>query len=247
MQFLKENQLAVLGACLMVGLIGSSAVLGDTFLKSRRYPNEVVTVTGAATHPITSDLATWECSFARRAGTMAMAYDALKKDTEVVKQYLASHGVKPDEMAIQQTDTITQYQRNDKGYTTDIVSGYKLSQRIEVTSKDVEKIERLSQNSTELISRGIGFTSHAPSYYYTKLDDLKVKMLGEATQNAHSRAESMAKSTKRDIGLLRTAHMGVFQITSQHSTDVSDYGINDTSSKEKSVTAVVNATFEIAH
>ena len=37
--------------------------------------------------------------------------------------------------------------------------------------------------------------------------------------------------------------MGVFQITPRNSTDVSDYGINDTSSREKDVTAVVTVTF----
>jgi hypothetical protein len=39
--------------------------------------------------------------------------------------------------------------------------------------------------------------------------------------------------------------MGVFQITSPTSTDVSDYGVNDTYSIEKKVMAVVNATFAI--
>jgi len=39
--------------------------------------------------------------------------------------------------------------------------------------------------------------------------------------------------------------MGVFQITPLYSTEVSDYGINDTSSLEKEITAVVTCTFEI--
>jgi hypothetical protein len=39
--------------------------------------------------------------------------------------------------------------------------------------------------------------------------------------------------------------MGVFQITPITSTDVSDWGINDTSSLEKKVMAVVTASFAI--
>ncbi|OQB37667.1 MAG: hypothetical protein BWY06_02289 [Candidatus Latescibacteria bacterium ADurb.Bin168] len=39
--------------------------------------------------------------------------------------------------------------------------------------------------------------------------------------------------------------MGVFQITPRNSTMVSDYGINDTSSREKDVTAVVSVTFAV--
>jgi hypothetical protein len=39
--------------------------------------------------------------------------------------------------------------------------------------------------------------------------------------------------------------VGVFQITPRFSTEVSDYGVNDTSSLEKDVTAVVRVTFSI--
>jgi hypothetical protein len=39
--------------------------------------------------------------------------------------------------------------------------------------------------------------------------------------------------------------MGVLQITPKFSNMISDYGINDLSSIEKEITAVVNASFEI--
>ena len=44
---------------------------------------------------------------------------------------------------------------------------------------------------------------------------------------------------------MRSVRMGVFQITPRHSTEVSDYGINDTSSLEKDITAVVRVTFAV--
>ena len=70
-------------------------------------------------------------------------------------------------------------------------------------------------------------------------------MLGRATENAKQRATSMASSTGNRIGTIRSAKMGVFQITPPTSTDVSDYGENDTSSLEKKVMAVVSVTFAI--
>jgi hypothetical protein len=85
----------------------------------------------------------------------------------------------------------------------------------------------------------------APNYFYTKLDELKIEMLATATENAKQRAENMAKASGNRIGFMRSARMGVFQITSPNSTDVSDSGINDTSSIEKKVTAVVSVTFSI--
>jgi len=39
--------------------------------------------------------------------------------------------------------------------------------------------------------------------------------------------------------------MGVFQVTSVNSTEISDYGYFDTSAIQKKVTAVVRASFSI--
>jgi hypothetical protein len=70
-------------------------------------------------------------------------------------------------------------------------------------------------------------------------------MLSEASENARQRAQSMASATGSKIGFMRSAKMGVFQITPINSTEISDYGINDITSLDKKVTAVVSASFAI--
>ena len=45
---------------------------------------------------------------------------------------------------------------------------------------------------------------------------------------------------------MRSSNQGVYQVTPRDSTDVSDYGINDTTSREKDVNAVVSATFAVS-
>jgi hypothetical protein len=120
-----------------------------------------------------------------------------------------------------------------------------VSQEVEIESKDVERVRDISLESTELIEQGVQFESLEPEYLYTKLDELKVEMLAKATENAKLRAENMARSAGNRIGFMRSAKMGVFQITPANSTDVSDSGVNDTSSLDKKVTAVVSVTFAI--
>jgi len=51
--------------------------------------------------------------------------------------------------------------------------------------------------------------SQAPEYFYTKLAELKLAMLKEATENARKRAEQMASATGGHIGTMRSARMGV--------------------------------------
>ena len=70
-------------------------------------------------------------------------------------------------------------------------------------------------------------------------------MLTKASENARQRAESMVKATGNKIGFMRSAKMGVFQITPANSTEISDYGVNDITSLDKKVTAVVSASFSI--
>ena len=121
----------------------------------------------------------------------------------------------------------------------------RLTQLVEVRSEDVSRITQVSREVTELIDQGVQLNSGTPEYLYRKLDELKLEMLAKATENAKQRAENMAKATGNKIGAIRAARMGVFQITPSTSTDVSDMGINDTSSLDKKVTAVVTASFAI--
>ncbi len=70
-------------------------------------------------------------------------------------------------------------------------------------------------------------------------------MIAEASKNAKARAESLVEGTNGKIGVMTSAKVGVFQIVPVDSTEVNDYGINDTSSIEKKVVSTVSATFTV--
>lgn len=241
---LTERQTAFLGGCIALGLVIAAAVVSGGILDAKR-AGDVISVTGAADKFISADHIVWSCSVATRGGSMDSAYKQLKGVSEKVKAYLLEKGVKPEELSLSQVSTSTLYERDDNGNSTNSVEGYDMTQTFTVDSDRVDDIEQLANQSNDLISQGITFTANSPQYYYSKLNDLKVEMLGKASMNAKERAQSMARSTGNSIGVIRSAQMGVFQITDKNSTDVSDYGINDTSSKQKKVTAVVNVTFSV--
>ncbi len=242
---LRNSQIIILGLCIAAATIIASMILARASLRIMQFTKEVITVTGSAQQPIRSDFATWQVSFGRRETNLATAYRALKDDMTAVRSYLLSKGVAESELEVSQVFTTTLFKKTSQGYDTHEIEGYRVSQNISVRSYDVDKITRLSRECTELIDKGIALSSQAPEYFYTKLDELKIEMLARATDNAKQRADNMARAAGNRIGLLRSARMGVFQITAPNSTDVSDYGMNDTSSLEKKVMAVVSATFAI--
>jgi len=245
LKVLKSTQIVILGICVVIATIVSTVIFSQGLLNMKRWASEVIKVTGSAEEHIVSDYMVWQASFSRRAPVMTAAFEQLKADLKAVKEYLISHGVKEPELVIAPTTTVVLYKKNEKGNDTNEIEAYLLTQGIEVRSHDVGHVTEISRQSTELIERGIEFLSQAPEYFYTKLSELKLAMLKEATENARKRAEQMASATGGNIGTMRSARMGVFQITPVNSYDVSDWGMNDTSSLEKKVNAVVNVEFAI--
>lgn len=244
-RILRNSQIIILGVCIAAATIVSSVILSGGIMKVMKFTREQISVTGSAAKEIKSDYIVWRGELTRREADLKAAYTGLKGDLEKVRQYLASKGVPENETVISQIATKTVYKKNEKGNDTNDIQGYEVSQTAEVKSYDVEKVARVSREATELIDQGVQFTSNMPEYFYTKLDELKVEMLAKATENAKQRAESMTKATGNRIGFMRSARMGVFQITPVNSTEVSDWGVNDTSSLDKKVTAVVTVSFAI--
>jgi hypothetical protein len=232
------------GVALAIGLIISSLIFGWFYSKSKK-GDEAITVTGSAKRRISSDLVVWSAGVSTQAPVLADAYRQLSDNIPKIKEYLLSKGIPENQMTVSAITTTTLKARDQDGNETSEITGYALSQQIEVRSNDVQRIAQVARESTELINQGILVESRAPQYYYTQIGDLKIEMLGEAAKDAKERAERIAASTGNSIGSVRSARMGVLQITAADSTDVSDYGVYDTSTIEKDMTAVVNVSFAV--
>ena len=130
--------------------------------------------------------------------------------------------------------------------TKQVFKGYVTKEAIEVSSKDVARVEKASREITSLLEQGVSITSSAPSYYYTRLGELKVEMLAAAGKDARARADNILKSTGgADIRKLISADMGIININPANSTQTSEQGNNDTSSLDKDIITIVHADFEL--
>lgn len=240
----KNHYLFNIGTALALGMVLSSIVIGWAYTKSKK-GDDSITVTGSAKRRITSDLVIWSAGVRVEAPSLADAYKQLSDNVPRIKQYLLGKGIPEDQMVVTSIATTQVKARDRDGNETSEVIGYTLGQSIVVRSNDVAKIGQIAREATELINQGILIESGAPAYYYTQIGDLKIEMLGEAARDAKERAEKIASSTGNSIGAVRSAKMGVMQITAADSTDVSDYGVYDTATIEKDMTAVVNVSFAV--
>ncbi len=234
----KEALILAAGLVVAVALAGADAL---TIANSR----STLTVTGSARQSVRSDLAVWRGSFGAEAPRIEEAYGELEDQARRVRGYLLKRGFPDSAIVLSQVQTQTVYQRLPNGMESSVLEGYRLAQTVEVRSPAVEKIGALARESTELIKGGVRLESFPPEYLVTRLADLKVETLAAATRDARARAGEMAKNAGSGIGRLRGARMGVFQVTPALSTQVTDYGVNDTSSLDKDITSVVSLTFEV--
>lgn len=240
----KNNNLFNMALVLAIGLIVASAIIGWSYSKSKK-GDEAITVTGSAKKRIKSDLIVWSASITSQSTQISDAYKQLADNIPKVKKYLMDKGIPEANITVSSVTTVQERERDSEGGQTGKVTGYSLKQSVEVKSNEVEKVSQIAREATELINQGIFIESSAPQFLYTKLGDLKIEMLAEAAKDAKARAEQIANSTSSSIGTVRSARMGVMQITAADSNEVSDYGLNDTSALEKDITAVVNVSFAI--
>ncbi len=223
-------------------MVLSSFVFAEA-IRDFKQANDVLVITGSAKRPIESDYIILRFSVSSQEPTAKAAYQNLKRQTERVRAYLQEQQVPDDAITWSGIRTYTIPEITVNGRETGQILAYRLSQYWEIRSSEVEKYAQLPLEANELINEGINLVSEPPQYLYTKLSQLRVEMMAEATKDATARAKAIANSTGNQVGAIRSAKTGVFQITSRNSTDVSDYGIYDTSSLEKDITAVVSVSF----
>lgn len=238
----------VLAAGLVVSIVTSTIVASRAYeARGRmavRTTNEI-NVRGSARVRVRSDVGRWAIEVKGESATLADAYTALASATQKVQAFLKDHKFSDDEVSPGAIDTVPSYRLDAKGNRTSDIERYTLERTILVCSADVDRLAAVCGEVTELLKDGVQVLSRPPAYYYTKAQDLKVRILGEATADARSRAEEIATKSGCRVSQVRAAHMGVIQITKPDSTDVSSEGIYDTTSIAKDVSVVVSATFTV--
>ncbi len=231
-----------------IAIIVSSIYLGNAYVNRNNTDGEI-RITGLGKADFTSDLIVWEGRFVVENIDLKQAYLNLENDKVLIKKYLIAKGVPEEKLVFSAVNTNQKSKRlysQNGDYMGEEFSGYILSQSIQIESKDVLKIEKISREVTELLNQGIQFYSESPRYYYTKLADLKIEMISKATQDARLRAEKISEFSGGNLGELKSAKMGVFQITGQNSKEEYSWGGTfNTSSKEKTASITMKLVYKV--
>ena len=233
---------------LSVALLLTALIFSKTFI-NRNKATKSISVTGLGKKDFVADLIVWSGSFTQKSMSLKEAYANLDKDRENIQKYLLSKGLRSENIifsAVEINKIFDDVYDGSGKKIRSVFEGYSLKQTVQIESREVDKIENISRQVSELINSGVEFYSEKPEYYYTQLGQLKIEMIAEATKDAATRAQKIAENAGGKVGSLKSASQGIFQIVAQNSNeDYSWGGSFNTSSKKKTATITMKLEYEI--
>jgi uncharacterized protein len=239
-----------------IAIVLTALVLGQSF-KKRNENLDSISVIGLGTKDFVSDEILWTGSFATNSMDIKTAYSKIISDQKIVSNFFISKGFKSNEFSFGAVNFQKKFREirtltAENGYvnTEQVFNGYEATQSISFSSKKnpqlMKRIEEVSSKTSELINSGIELTSNSIQYTYSDLPSLKQSLIENATRDANERANKIVKTANGDLGKLKGATMGVFQITGQGSTEEDSYGgNNDTFSKNKTARITVRLEYNL--
>ena len=224
-----------------VAVVVTAKIVAGT-IHDARHIHDTISVTGSARKPITSDLVRWSLTVNHEAPTAAAAAKRLRGQVATVRTFLVDQGIPRNEISpevVQSEEQVTLLGKHRRKIS------FRVSQGLDVSTRKLDVVERAATQVGGLIAQGIDVSAGSPAYISTELTNAKLDALAAATEDARKRAEILVRGLGGKLGPMRRTQLGVYQITPRDSTEISDYGINDTTSREKDVNAVVTATFAV--
>jgi len=233
---MKTTQAVILGISIVI-----ASVLFGVFFYAARSSHDTINVVGAATKRFDSDIVKWRITLSRTSDekTLAAGYKMLQADVETLRNLLMAKKIGENDILLQPINSDRVY--GPQGQT----SMFNVQQTLIVITSDIATVEELALNPAELAETGVILQNSYLEYLNSKLADLKMELLSEATKDARRRAEEIAKNSGAMLGPVSSLRAGVFQINEPYSNEVSDYGMYNTQAKVKDITVTVRAEFRI--
>jgi hypothetical protein len=214
---------------------------------------QTISVKGLAEKPVKADVAEWTVGVHIVGATFAEALQKSRAALPDLKKFLISQGFDARVMK-DSPEHVTEYyvqKPMPDGRVNNVQQGYQAAQNVVLTSSDLAKIETAYRAMVQFEAEGHPVTYSAPLYLVSKLEEVKMSLIGAATDNAQVRAREFAKHGGVEVGHMRTASQGAFYILPAGAdTEVDDYGYGGTYDKstiDKIARVVVTIEYGIEH
>lgn len=217
---------------LALGMIAGGYLLGNGLVRAKD-ADRSVTVRGLAERDVTADLAIWTIAYSAQAPDLATAQASADRDSTAIRSFFRELGFPAE--ALQPTGVnVSQFSENG-------VTKFTVRQRMTLRSTDIARAQNAVRRQFELVRRGVVLDEGSGmAYTFTRLNDIKPKMVAEATRDARAAAEQFAKDSGTSVGTIKSATQGYFEINARDGDSGGGWGVSDTPYKKVRVVTTVN-------
>jgi len=232
-------------AILALGVALGGLFVGSGFARARA-ADRFVAVKGISEREVRADLAIWPLHLVAADNDLSRAHAQIESSVSRIRAFLASNQVDTTQSELQDF-SVTDAATNHHGSGERAGSRYVIRQTVVVRSLKPDLVLAASQKVGDLVSAGVVLSSGGdygtggPTFIFTGLNKLKPPMIAEATARARESAEQFAKDSHSDIGGIRSASQGVFEILPRDQAQ----GISEASQIVKTVRVVSTIDYSL--
>ena len=221
-----------------LGLVLAGLFIGQGFVKSRS-ADRYVTVKGVAERDVEADLALWPIRHVATSDDLAAAQAKIEAHQKAILEFLAKANIPTDAVQLQGLDVEDRHAQS--WVSGPVQSRFVVTQTMIVRSKDPAVVRAASQKVGDLVDAGVVLAGGGmgPTYLFTKLNDFKPQMIGEATASAREAATKFAQDSGAHLGGIRRASQGVFEIQARDRAP----GISEEGQLEKTLRVVTTVEY----
>ena len=216
---LKNNNASafILGVFVFIGLSALGYQLGSAAIRFKQYERSV-TVKGLAEQEVNADIVIWPIQFTAAGNDLEALYGVVDQNTARIKAFLVNNGIASDAITFT-SPAITDKSAQRWGNDGNPEFRYSAMQSVTVYSNNITAVRSVMGKLSELGKQGIVFTGDdyqsQTDYIFTGLNNIKPKMIEEATRNAREVAEKFARDSRSQLGKIKRASQGQFSISSR--------------------------------
>jgi hypothetical protein len=217
-----RNVTLIAAIILALGIVVGGYLLGDG-LRRARMADRAVTVRGLAERNVTADLATWTINFTAQGNELGPVQAEIDRDTRTVASFFRTAGF-PEGEVTDAGGSVSQYYDSDRGENR-----VTINRRVQLRTTDVPRARRAHAGQFDLIRNGVAVQEGSGiQYVFTRLNDVKPRMIAAATQDARRGAEQFASDSGTAVGGIRSATQGYFSIGPRDGASTEEgYGAGD--------------------
>jgi len=203
-------------AIVALGLALGGLAVGSGFARARA-ADRYVTVKGVAEREVKANLAIWPLKVVGADNDLATANKKVAANIEGVRQFLARHGLDTTQVQLSEFN-VNDVLAAEYAPERPPANRYVIRQTMLIRSSQPDRVLAASQQVSELaaigvvVSSGSGEMGNGPTFVFSGLNQLKPTMIADATARAREAAEQFAHDSHSELGSIRQANQGVFEI-----------------------------------